>query len=41
MIKLEKRTLKNCYHILKIIENMCEKENNGHKGVILEREKMV
>ena len=28
---------KYCYHILKAIENLCEKENNGPKGVIVER----
>ena len=29
--------MKNCYHILKIIETLCEKENNGPKGVVVEK----
>ena len=29
--------MKNVYHIIKIIENLCEKENNGPKGVIVEK----
>ena len=27
----------NCYHILKIIDTLCEKENNGLKGEIVEK----
>ena len=34
-----KKTLKNYYHTFKIIENICEKENNGPKGVIVEKKK--
>ena len=29
--------MKNCYHIQKVVEKLCVKENNGPKGVIIEK----